>query len=248
MVEFVEDVAGVRRNLRTMRNYLLSTNDEERFFGRERLRRGYNLVAALVDGDVLFAPSRFVGYKNITIRAHKKLGQDNRLDGKETNPVLQRILGTQTLPDDPEWPKIEEMFLRLCEKIDVVPINRNRKFWVLDDLRPDQAKPAGTYSEGALSFYVSTRYERNPAARKACIDAHGTSCSVCGFNFEQSYGAHGKDFIHVHHLRPLYQARSGNRTDPTKDLVPVCPNCHYMLHRGNQLLTPEELKLIMKRK
>nr|WP_299823294.1 HNH endonuclease [uncultured Jannaschia sp.] len=101
---------------------------------------------------------------------------------------------------------------------------------------------------GALSFYVSTRYERNQAARKACINAHGTSYIVCGFNFEQSYGEHGKDFIHVHHLRPLYQASCGNRTDPIKDLVPVCPNCHYMLHRGNQLLTPEELKLIMKRK
>ncbi len=231
-----------------MRNYLLSTNDEERFFARERLRRGYNLVATVVDGDVLFAPSRFVGYKNITIKAHKKLGEKNRLDGKETNPVLQRILGAQTLPDDPEWPKIEEMFLRLCEKIDVVPINRDRKFWVLDDLRQDQAKPTGKYAEGALSFYVSTRYERNQAARKACIDKHGTSCVVCGFNFEQSYGEHGKDFIHVHHLRPLYQAGSENRTDPIEDLVPVCPNCHYMLHRGHRLLTPEELKLIIKRK
>ncbi|WP_299823283.1 hypothetical protein [uncultured Jannaschia sp.] len=100
LVEFVEDVAGVRRNLRTMRNYLLSKNDEERFFARERLRRGYNLVATFADGDVLFAPSRFVGYKNITIKAHKKLGEKNRLDGKETNPVLQRILGAQTLPND----------------------------------------------------------------------------------------------------------------------------------------------------
>lgn len=242
LVQFVEDVSGIRRNLRTLRGYLLSPNEEDRFFARERLRRGYNLVAAWVEGDVLFGPSRFIGYKNISIKTHKELGDQKRLDGKETNPVLNRILGAQILPDDPQWSKVEESFLRLCEKIDIVPVNRDRKYWVLDGLRPRQA---GSYSEGALSVHVTTRYERDPAARKACIEAHGTSCIVCGFSFERTYGDHGKGFIHVHHLKPLSQARSGRHTDPIKDLVPVCPNCHYMLHRGDRLLLPEELKQMM---
>ena len=30
--------------------------------------------------------------------------------------------------------------------------------------------------------------------------------------------------------------------DPEKDLVPVCPNCHAMLHRSERVLTIEELK------
>jgi 5-methylcytosine-specific restriction protein A len=30
--------------------------------------------------------------------------------------------------------------------------------------------------------------------------------------------------------------------DPAKDLVPLCPNCHAMVHRGKKLLTISELK------
>jgi 5-methylcytosine-specific restriction protein A len=35
--------------------------------------------------------------------------------------------------------------------------------------------------------------------------------------------------------------------DPVKDLVPVCPNCHAMLHRGinGRVLTVEELRNVV---
>ena len=32
------------------------------------------------------------------------------------------------------------------------------------------------------------------------------------------------------------------RLDPINDLIPVCPNCHAMLHRRCPPYTPEELK------
>jgi 5-methylcytosine-specific restriction protein A len=37
--------------------------------------------------------------------------------------------------------------------------------------------------------------------------------------------------------------------DPQKDLLPVCPNCHAMLHwkRGNDPRTVEELMKIMQK-
>ena len=35
--------------------------------------------------------------------------------------------------------------------------------------------------------------------------------------------------------------------DPVKDLIPVCPNCHAMLHRKTPPLLPEELGRILKR-
>ena len=46
------------------------------------------------------------------------------------------------------------------------------------------------------------------------------------------YGDIGKGFIHVHHLTPLWDIRQGYEVNPVKDLRPVCPNCHAMLHRG----------------
>jgi len=51
-------------------------------------------------------------------------------------------------------------------------------------------------------------------------------------NFAKIYGKLGKGFIHVHHLKPIATRKGKTYTlDPKKDLIPVCPNCHAMLHR-----------------
>ena len=101
--------------------------------------------------------------------------------------------------------------------------------------------------EGALKSVLVNKYERNILARRACLSKHGYSCMVCGFNFEEKYGEIGRDFIHVHHIVPISTIGQEYQIDPEKDLVPVCPNCHAMLHKGKdgEILTIEELKGIL---
>lgn len=77
-----------------------------------------------------------------------------------------------------------------------------------------------------ISVWVN-RYERDVKERKKCIAEKGLCCYVCGMNFEDVYGEIGRDFIHVHHIKPL----AGNGQDISENLIPVCPNCHAMLHR-----------------
>ncbi len=62
-------------------------------------------------------------------------------------------------------------------------------------------------------------------------------------HFEEEYGNIGKCFIHVHHLTQLADIRQGYEVNPIKDLRPVCPNCHAMLHKKNPPYTIEQLKL-----
>lgn len=91
-----------------------------------------------------------------------------------------------------------------------------------------------TLIEGAKKTITVNAYERNPAARNACIKEYGVVCTVCNFDFEAFYGHRGKGFIHVHHLRSLAGVGQEYEVDPINDLRPVCPNCHAMLHRkGN---------------
>jgi 5-methylcytosine-specific restriction protein A len=97
-------------------------------------------------------------------------------------------------------------------------------------------------SEGAKRTVTVNSYERNPIARKFCIEHYGTVCSVCEFNFETEYGEIGKGYIHVHHLMPISEIGKTYEIDPIKDLRPVCPNCHSMLHRNKDTLTIAELK------
>jgi len=96
--------------------------------------------------------------------------------------------------------------------------------------------------EGGKYSVWQTKYERDPEARRICLALKGYKCVICKFDFYKTYGELGKEFIHVHHLIQL-SSRSGScLTDPGKDLIPVCPNCHAMLHRGRELpMPPEEL-------
>jgi 5-methylcytosine-specific restriction protein A len=99
--------------------------------------------------------------------------------------------------------------------------------------------------EGSLKQITVNVYERNVKARNECITFHGTSCKVCGFNFEEVYGDAGKDYIHVHHIIPLSEIKVNYEVNPVEDLIPVCPNCHSMLHRFNPILTVEQLKVMI---
>jgi len=112
-------------------------------------------------------------------------------------------------------------------------------------LFPDELEPGLKYAEGAKKQVRVNAYERNARARTACIEHHGLNCAVCGFNFEARYGAIGRDFIHVHHLRPLALTDGEYKICPVEDLRPVCPNCHAMLHRGDPVLAIDELRVML---
>jgi len=84
-------------------------------------------------------------------------------------------------------------------------------------------------SESIRKKVYVNRYERDPEERRKCIERYENKyeCIVCGFNFEDKYGEIGRGFIHVHHINPL----ADNGKDISGNLIPVCPNCHAMLHR-----------------
>jgi hypothetical protein len=72
----------------------------------------------------------------------------------------------------------------------------------------------------------------------------GYCCAACGFSFEERYGSLGHEYIHVHHVVELSTVGPGYKVNPKKDLRPICPNCHAMIHRPGpgQALTIDELK------
>lgn len=110
----------------------------------------------------------------------------------------------------------------------------------------EEAEDNKTYPEGATRQVTVNVYERSAEARTICINHYGVNCEVCGFNFEKTYGKIGEGFIHVHHLKPLAEALKGYKLNPIKDLRPVCPNCHAMLHQRKPAYSIEELKTIIK--
>ena len=101
------------------------------------------------------------------------------------------------------------------------------------------------YFEGSPRLVLTKRHERNPEARKRCIEHFGAICVCCNLDFEITYGFIGKGFIHVHHLERISDVGRNYEVDPIKDLRPVCPNCHAMIHRQSPPLTINEIKEIL---
>lgn len=105
------------------------------------------------------------------------------------------------------------------------------------------------YPEGSKHQITVNAYERNSVARKECIRIHGYVCGICGFEFGDFYGEEFAKIIHVHHIKPLNEIDDRYEVDPEKDLIPVCPNCHAVIHsRKAEVYSIEEMKEIIARK
>ncbi len=119
---------------------------------------------------------------------------------------------------------------------------------VKEQFEIDYTESDDSLYEGALVKVMANRYERNPKARRECVEKKGYKCLVCGQDFEAFYGEIGKGFIHVHHVIPISTIGKKYKLNVNTDLVPVCPNCHYMLHRKDPPYTIQELKHLIQKK
>ena len=103
------------------------------------------------------------------------------------------------------------------------------------------------FLEGAQRMRWVTAYERNPQARARCLRQHGGLCAVCGLDFGKVYGPEAVTCIHVHHLEPLAGRAGRHAVDPVKDLRPVCPNCHAVIHAGGKVRSLREVGAMLRR-
>ncbi len=205
----------------------------------QMLRVHYHAPARTVTAKRLAA---LVGYSSYAV-VNAQYGRLARLVGEELdyNPEPER-LGTlvrfEKRQDEWHWlmrPEVAEALERLG--------------WVEGSalLLPEEiAATTAPLVEGAVCRVSVNAYERNPEARRRCLEAHGTRCCICGFCFGAVYGEVAEDYIHVHHLRPLSEIDGEYVVDPVADLRPVCPNCHAVIHRRIPPFSIEEVRTFLR--
>lgn len=116
-----------------------------------------------------------------------------------------------------------------------------------EEVRVDPDRPL---YEGAVRQVTVNAYERNPAARRECIEAYREPdgkirCQICGMEFSERYGPEFIGLIHIHHIVEISSVGKEYRVNPKRDLIPVCPNCHAAIHSRTPPYAPEELRETM---
>ncbi|MHD0644132.1 HNH endonuclease [Pseudomonas aeruginosa] len=110
---------------------------------------------------------------------------------------------------------------------------------------PEESPASGLYQEGSVKQVLVNAYERNRDARDACIAHYHPVCQACDMDFREVYGEFAAGFIHVHHEVPLHTIAETYQVVPEKDLKPVCPNCHSVLHMTDPPMPVVELRALL---
>ena len=129
---------------------------------------------------------------------------------------------------------------------EVVEAIDNMEANALDGVQADEFAAQAPLTEGGLTTTRGQRARRATDAREACLAAYDPPvCQACGIDFARTYGPAFADCLHVHHLKPMRDATEVREVNPTVDLVPVCPNCHAVIHAGGGLRSIEEVRALL---
>ena len=101
------------------------------------------------------------------------------------------------------------------------------------------------FHDGTLTRVPQNRYERDRRNRVAALSIHGKICIGCGLDMAKKYGHLASGVIEVHHIQPVSEYRISRQINPRTDLVPLCPNCHAVVHLRNPPYTVDELKSLL---
>jgi 5-methylcytosine-specific restriction protein A len=103
-------------------------------------------------------------------------------------------------------------------------------------------------SEGEAVDVISRRYERRPVNREICLSVRGHRCYCCNMDFGEVYGPLADGYIEVHHTTLASEMGPGYKINPVTELVPVCSNCHSVVHLSKPARTVDEVKAIFDEK
>ena len=79
-----------------------------------------------------------------------------------------------------------------------------------------------------------------------CIRYYGAICDICGFDYGYTYGEAYEMEIEVHNIKGILGEEILADTHPIEDLIPICHNCHHILHHHQPMLSVEKMRQMVK--
>jgi predicted HNH restriction endonuclease len=236
----VKTAEELETNLKSFEAYLYGNVPDDFEIAATLIKNGNSFIAYFVNGKYLFAPSRYIGYANNSLLAHKN---NNKKNGGETNIAISKILGGKPEIDG----QLESAFVDFTIEFGITPKKIERRFWHFSPSESfiRETNALDSFPEGKVAESLHKRRERNTQlvieAKRQFKQQHGRLfCQSCGFDFEKVYGILRRDFIEAHHTVPVSEMQAEHETK-LSDLIMLCANCHRMAHRKRPWLTKEQL-------
>lgn len=251
-MKLIENKEQLITNIDTLEGYLTEGDEYSSGEAKSLIKRGTCFVAYHIENEFRFAPSRFIGYIDNKLDKHSAF---TGKDGRETNKVINEILGTKPLQND----TLNLKYIEYCNKLNIQPSEKGsfgapRKFWQLsiDQDFKSNSDLTGEFPEGKIVERTHKARERNnqviTLAKENFKKLNGRLfCQICGFDFEKTYGSIGKDFIEGHHTIAVSNMTPEHKTK-VEDIAMLCANCHRMVHKSRPWLTMKDLDKLIKDK
>jgi len=249
-MELITSKEELIKNIESLEDYLTEGDDFERIQTIKLIKNGTCFVAYKVGAELRFAPSRYIGYINNSILKHKS---NESKHGTKTNIRIKSILSKIAIADK----KLEKLYIDYSNSLGIYPNEKGafgkiRKYWNLDIDKDFEANSSttGEFPEGKIVERTHKARERNTSVvilAKANFKSRFGKlyCQVCGFDFENTYGELGNDFIEGHHTIAVSEMKPDHKTK-VEDIAILCSNCHRMIHKRRPWLGMEDLKKIIK--
>ena len=128
-LELIGTLEEIIVNVRTFHKYNNSISEDERKFYKNKIKSGSNFIYYEENGEQMFCPSKFVGYKGNDYTKFYKDGSYTKRSGNYADIRINKVLGRLAKPDD-------SLLKELSQIIDI-NTNRNKKkqcFWILSDM------------------------------------------------------------------------------------------------------------------
>jgi predicted HNH restriction endonuclease len=221
---------------------------------RHRARRGSSSRRAWTEAEHIVVLDRYRRQRDDLGRGSQPVSELSKLLGRTKNAVLSEINAFRKLDRDEgaaKWRGVNEEHRRLWG-LSQSPVEFETLMRGLRDLHHGLAEEdEALYPEGTIAYRLHRLAERSGEVvqqKKAAAKRMGSlRCEVCGFDFGKTYGPIADGYIECHHVTPLAGSR-GLRQTRLRDLALVCANCHRVLHRGERVLTPSELRERLRRR
>jgi hypothetical protein len=224
------------------------------------LKGAKDLVAVYLDGHLLFAPSRWVGYVDNSFAAHAK---DLSKHGGSTTKQMNGFLG----PCGPNV-GLDREFVALCAKLGFEPHRKPRKYWPAwhrdqeeGGQAPENGKEASTRkttASTALKPLLDEIDQQAPEARErlrrevetlvrdarlrpAVLRAWGgrLACAACGLDLSTPDSAGERFESEVAHIMDV----AADGPDDVRNAVPLCRTHHWAF--DERLWAPKPTSLVI---